>query len=142
MAWDIETDQDGVLKARSKAPPAPTRTRGDVLEGVRFRFATSNQSDYNTMQRYLNYVGHVETMTTADGEPRYRETQSDSKSMLMQFSPTSSVPTIDGWWGVLVEGRVDSPLPPAQLDIVLDIYYLAEDGDYASHSDVRAVFEV
>lgn len=140
MAWEILTDQDGTLTARSRAPPAPTRTRGDVLESVTFRF--SDQVDYDTFQRYLHFVGNVSTFTDVDGEPGYRELQVDAKSLLMQFTPTSSIPTIEGFWGVVVDGQVESPLPPAQLDVSIDVFYLAEASDYANHSDVRTVHEV
>lgn len=140
MAWDIATDQDGVLTARSRAPPAPTRTRGDTLQGVRFRF--ESQTDYDTLQRYLHFVGNVATFTTLDGEARYRELQADGKSLLMEFTPTSSIPTVEGFWGVVVDGQVESELPPARLGVSLDVFYLAESNDYASHSDVRAVHEV
>lgn len=140
MAWDIETEANGILEARSKAPPAPTRTRGDTLQGVLFRFTA--EADYNTMQEYLKYVGNVATRTTVDGDPRYRELQSDSRSMLMRFAPTGTIPTVDGWWGVVLDGSVATELPPADLAVELDIYYLAEADDYADHASARAAFEV
>lgn len=98
---------------------------------------------YSRLKRYPT-TGTVAVGTALDGEPYYRETlPSDAEitSRVLQFEPFADLDGITGLWG-LVSGYEDvSANVPAFYELELDVYVLAESGDYSARSDVIAEYE-
>jgi len=138
VTWDIHTG-GGVVQAQSLSPPVPSNMRG---ERVRLRFRFDSTSSYESVREYLDYAGASVTGTALDGSPYFRELQADGDGLVMGFVPSSSIPTVPGLWGLLVGGQELTRLPPADLALELEVFYLDEYPNQGSIADVRGSFEL
>lgn len=136
MTWDIETDADGTVRVRNITPPPPTNRRGGE---VTVEIGISDSSDYTTLQQYLEYAGTAATGRTIDGTPWYRELHS-GPGLAMGVSPTEPIATVPGFWGVLVGAEEASPLPPSNLVLELEFFYLAKYGDHADLAQIKSTY--
>ena len=137
-AWTIHHD-NGTTTAIQLDPPSPTRTRGGTVS-MSFDFDTVHA--YDDIAQYLEYAGSVATGTLKDGTPWYRELHAESnQSLLLGFEPNPDIPTVDGLWGVLLSGEEQSRIPPADLRLTVEVFYLAPFPDHADLTAVRTVYE-
>lgn len=137
MTWDIETDVDGTVQVRNIQPPPPTNRRGGT---VSLEIGFDDSSDYETLQSYIEFAGTAATGIALDGTPWYRELHGGN-GLAMGVSPTDSIATVPGFWGVLVGAEEASPVPPAYLVLELEFFYLAEIGDHADLAEVESAYE-
>lgn len=136
-AWYIYHDAN-ITTAIHLDPPAPTNKKGET---VTMRFKFDSVEAYQDIASYLEYAGVASVGTLSDGKPWFRELHGRDNGLVMGFTPTSDIPTVDGVWGVLMDGEELSHIPPADLTLQLSVFYLA---GYADHQDigaVRAVYE-
>lgn len=136
-AWYIYHDTN-TTTAIYLDPPSPTNMKGETVTAT-FKFNTV--TEYEAVSKYLEYAGVASTGTLTDGTPWFREIHGRDNGLVMGFTPASPVPTKAGAWGVLMGGEELSRIPPADLTLELELFYLSRFEDHQDIGAVRAVYE-
>jgi hypothetical protein len=139
----VTTKSNGSIAIQAiESAPYLIRPGSSISLKIRLGSAT----EYETLRQYLEHATTVETRTSHDGSPSYRERIPSSApidALLLEVVPTEGThPDVDGVWGV-VEGGDDGSLARAADPLLeFDLLVLAKSSEYSSHSNVESEFKI
>lgn len=144
VSWTMETEGNGTLSIDAILGDTPQLQRGREFQ---YRLFLTSRSTYKTVREYLDYAGANQTGTTINGEPWFRQhlpANSSVTSNLVKMVPSSDLNSNNeyiSFWGLITDGTDDTPTTPADYEITLRLFIIAE-GSYGNRSTVETDFEV
>jgi len=124
------------------SPPTVTRGQPATVEFL-FRPETTSSSAYSGMLEYLDFADAADYGLTEANVPWYREqlpARADVDSLVVQLEPSSDLSSYDvpGFWGLVVGGDDSRETTLSQERLVLELFVLADAGQYTDHADIES----